>query len=466
MKRVACCCIACAAVLSWTAAGADVLQGVVRDTDGNPVTQDVFNIYMLDGSRLVHDHNTSTTGRYQYQLPAGRYDVICDPVIGSRLAPHETLGVLVSGVTILNWTLEPAARVLGRVHGPDGAPVDSAVLDFDRIDDGTRQPSLGHVTSPFGTFVVSIEPGDYRVTVNPPPEVDLAPARLAHVSLPTSDTLDFVLVAAMHLDGVVSAPAGEPVAGARLEFDRVDTGERIPASRHFSGADGAFRAGVAPGIYKVLIEPPRGSHLAAARSRAVDLTHDQALGITLPAGMLVSGIVRSRDGQPLALANWSAWDETTQLSVPTTQDKTDYDGQYSFAVPAGIYRFMLYPPAGSMLDTLVFRHVRIARDTVMDVSYRGGPFSAPLALAPLGNPAHGRADVRFVLPSDGLAKVEIFDVTGHRVAILADGMLTAGVQTLHWDGRRLGREQARTGVYFVRAVHAGRTAVTRFILLP
>ena len=30
----------------------------------------------------------------------------------------------------------------------------------------------------------------------------------------------------------------------------------------------------------------------------------------------------------------------------------------------------------------------------------------------------------------------------------------------------LGREQARTGVYFVRAVNAGRTAVTRFILLP
>ena len=420
--------LAAASLLSGGRAHGDEIRGVVQDSTGQPIFAARFDVFTPDGAKLpVHD-NSDADGSYRLIVPAGRYDLACLPPAASGLAPHLQRNVSIYGITRLDWTPGPSVKVLGRVMGPDDNPVWGADLNFDRLTDGARQPALGDKTNLFGSFAAYLEPGEYRLTVTPPEGVDLAPVRLPFMNLPTRDTLRFTLVSASHLSGMVRDAAGAPQAGAGLSFERIDTGERVPSWGHETTADGSFRAGLAPETYRVLIRPPLGSRLVAQWLGPIDLSRDQIAQVVLQAGSLVSGRVFDRSHRPLTGASWSAWNESTQASVPTVGDNTDYDGQYRLALPTGLYRLTLAPPAGSGLDTLTFRDVRVDGDRVLDVDYGLSEIgTAELHLALLENPTHRRARLRMVLPSESVVWVEVFDVVGHRVRTLAHAWLPAGV---------------------------------------
>jgi hypothetical protein len=92
----------------------------------------------------------------------------------------------------------------------------------------------------------------------------------------------------------------------------------------------------------------------------------------------------------------------------------------------------------------------------------GGPLSA--ALAP--NPLNPRALLSFVMPREGSARVEIFDVSGRRVrTLLEEQSLPAGYHELVIDGRNAGGEPLASGVYFYRIDAAGEVAGGRFAIL-
>lgn len=89
------------------------------------------------------------------------------------------------------------------------------------------------------------------------------------------------------------------------------------------------------------------------------------------------------------------------------------------------------------------------------------PRVAQLSLAAAPNPA--RTNVRFAvtLGEDADVKVEMFDLSGRRLATPFAGRLTAGTHSLDWD---LGREDGvrlATGLYFARIEALGRTSVVR-----
>lgn len=84
------------------------------------------------------------------------------------------------------------------------------------------------------------------------------------------------------------------------------------------------------------------------------------------------------------------------------------------------------------------------------------PWQLRLDLAP--NPVRGRTRVRFVLPTAGTARVDVFDVTGRRVRTLARGALAAGPHRVWWDVREEGGAPAANGVYFVRVALEGSGA--------
>ena len=456
-----------AAVLLATAARADTLEGVVRDSSGNPIGGADFDVFTLDGVKTPLDAKSHLGGHYRILFDrGGRYDIGCKPAIGSGLASLVKHGVLVSGVTVLDWTLPPSVRVIGHVRDFTGAPVSGADLNFDRLDDGTRQLARGDSTGPFGTFAAYIQAGDYRLTVNPRVGVDLAPARLQQLILPTADTLSFTLQPAVHLSGSVRDPVGSPVSGAKVSFERPVTGERVASWGHYTLPDGTYRAGLAGGSYLVLFHPAAGSRLAPQRLGPVELTTDQSLDVTLQAAALLSGRVRDRDGDPVVGARWDAFDEAGQHPVPTPDDNTDYDGRYTLALVPGFYRLKLIPPARPGLDTLVFENVAVARDSTLDVIYGGGATGSASRLRVLVNPTHRTADLRILLPAPGPLRIEVFDAAGRRVRTLSDGWIPAGPTDFHWDGRRKNGAAAHTGLYFARAVWTGGSAVTRFILLP
>ncbi len=86
--------------------------------------------------------------------------------------------------------------------------------------------------------------------------------------------------------------------------------------------------------------------------------------------------------------------------------------------------------------------------------------AAGLSLAPAGNPVRDLGRLSFSLQEAGLARLEVFDISGRRVARLLDGPRPAGPGSVIFDGRAL-----RAGVYFVRLTSARDTRVARVVVM-
>jgi len=88
--------------------------------------------------------------------------------------------------------------------------------------------------------------------------------------------------------------------------------------------------------------------------------------------------------------------------------------------------------------------------------------AAALTLEPARpNPARALSSIAFALPRDGRTRLEIYDVHGRRVAMLADRFESAGRHVVAWDGRDAGGSRLGAGVYFVNLEFEGETRSTR-----
>jgi protocatechuate 3,4-dioxygenase beta subunit len=455
---------------------ADLVRGTVTDELGNPVFNADFNVYdARTGNKLTPSDKSDATGKYRLIVEPGRYDLLCRPIINGPDAPAIKRGVLVSGTLDLDFVVPAAARVRGRVYDPISTngiyPCD---LDFDRTDDGTRQPALGDITSPFGTFQTFIGGSSYTVTANPDTTLGFAPTRIYNFIVPTPDPATDVLllpvVRAVYLNGFIRDTNGAPVVGAQLKFDD-GTGVRVPAFKHTSAADGSVRVGIAPGVYRVTVEPKVGTPYAAIRVPGVDMTLTSTHDFTVAVGAVVTGTVTDKLGRPVAAADWDAVLVGGATAV-TPGDNTDFDGTYRFVVAPGLYRLRLLPPPSTGLDSVVFNNVDLSRDFTLDVDYAalsagGGGASPVIRFKPKGNPTHTSAAFSLVLnKSIASALVEVYDMSGRRVRVLHSGALGAGSNTLPWDGRHESGARSHTGVYLVRAQLDAFEQVTRVVLLP
>ena len=68
------------------------------------------------------------------------------------------------------------------------------------------------------------------------------------------------------------------------------------------------------------------------------------------------------------------------------------------------------------------------------------------------NPFNSETVISWFLLRPGAARVEVFALTGQRVAVLHRGQKKAGVHRLHWDGRDDRGRQLASGVYLYRLV--------------
>ncbi len=126
-------------------------------------------------------------------------------------------------------------------------------------------------------------------------------------------------------------------------------------------------------------------------------------------------------------------------------------------------------------DPSVFDHVYqyvlegdpAAQATPYDVAgvplQNGG--SAVQLRSPFPNPAQERAQVVYSLADPGEIRLEICDVAGRRVRLLADRLEAPGAYTQVWDLVDNSGERVRAGVYFVRLRQGTRTLVHRIIVV-
>jgi predicted outer membrane repeat protein len=88
--------------------------------------------------------------------------------------------------------------------------------------------------------------------------------------------------------------------------------------------------------------------------------------------------------------------------------------------------------------------------------------SLPSPIAGVGNfpnPFNPSTTIFFTLAEAGATRVQIYDLAGHIVRLLADGKYPAQEHRLHWDGRNDAGRPAPTGVYFYR-ITSGATQVS------
>jgi len=78
------------------------------------------------------------------------------------------------------------------------------------------------------------------------------------------------------------------------------------------------------------------------------------------------------------------------------------------------------------------------------------------------NPFRHTTSIRYTLQQSEYVRLEIFDLLGHRVALLVEGIQTAGIHTRQWDASQLAG--AKGDIYFVRLT-AEAGSVTRKMLL-
>ena len=81
------------------------------------------------------------------------------------------------------------------------------------------------------------------------------------------------------------------------------------------------------------------------------------------------------------------------------------------------------------------------------------------------NPFNSETVVSWFLLEPGLARVEVFALTGQRVAVLHRGPLQAGFHRVHWDGRDDAGRVLASGVYLYRLVSADRVLTRKLTLL-
>ncbi len=88
----------------------------------------------------------------------------------------------------------------------------------------------------------------------------------------------------------------------------------------------------------------------------------------------------------------------------------------------------------------------------------------PVDLRTCPNPFNPVTTISCTISDTGLLKVDVFDLTGRRVRLLAAGNRTAGEHHIKWDGLDSGGRPVPSGVYLVRARVGGNSVYTKVVL--
>ena len=82
------------------------------------------------------------------------------------------------------------------------------------------------------------------------------------------------------------------------------------------------------------------------------------------------------------------------------------------------------------------------------------------------NPFAQRTTIRFELPVSTPVRLNVFDLKGRRVALLADARLPAGVHAVEWDRRDASGNHVTPGVYLYRLEAASLRTQKKMVVLP
>lgn len=339
-------------------AGGLQLEGVVSDIGGGPVAGATVRAKGADG--LPVTAVSDDEGRYQLDLPPGRYEVsIWDANYQDRL---ERVSLEGAGAR-LDFELLPAATIAGRVvERGTGVPVVDAVVSFRRTVryDGsfsTERADLDDtaVTDRQGRFVLRrLSPAEYALDASADHLATRAPAQ---VVLGIADQVEGVVLQAdpaFNATGTVFAE-GRPSAG--LEGLSITTLSRDAQLTTTSGPDGRFELrGLRPGTHPLLVVG--SSVIPSLMQVSVTIADEDATGLEVPieSGVEVSGRV---DPPGVANVELALLESVGGMEVMLNGQKIQHakataapDGTFTIpAAPRGTWKVVAEAVDGSIGET-------------------------------------------------------------------------------------------------------------------
>jgi hypothetical protein len=95
----------------------------------------------------------------------------------------------------------------------------------------------------------------------------------------------------------------------------------------------------------------------------------------------------------------------------------------------------------------------------------GGPSLRPVLLAPFPNPTRSRSAFGIDLPQDSRLEIAVYDVSGRRIRLVADGAVSAGYREWVWDGLDDTGQPVQSGVYYLRVISGGQVRAAPITLI-
>jgi hypothetical protein len=185
--------------------------------------------------------------------------------------------------------------------------------------------------------------------------------------------------------------------------------------------------------------------------RSTGTTPGSGVDITQPAGLPV--FAGSRHNWKREMADLSEWTGAGKTAVyfrfRFRSDGGNPSGTAFDGMAVDSFRIVIYDPAAQPAPVAV-------GDGIL-------PATTELA-APFPNPARGLTRLTFALPAAGNARLEILDVQGRRVRMLADGALAAGRYVRGWDLRDERDRPVPPGVYLARFSGATGSLTRRLVV--
>ena len=94
-----------------------------------------------------------------------------------------------------------------------------------------------------------------------------------------------------------------------------------------------------------------------------------------------------------------------------------------------------------------------------------GPAANTQPMGPYPNPTRGASSFRFTLSRPGPVHLEVCDIAGRRVQLLASDVMPLGAHTATWNGRDSSGRSAAPGVYLFRLVADGHVIKSTVVVV-
>ena len=225
--------------------------------------------------------------------------------------------------------------------------------------------------------------------------------------------------------------------------------------------------GHAEGVSSVAFSPD-GATLASGTGNTVklwDVATHTPIGTLQGHGDQVSSVAFSPDGATLASGAWDSmvklWDVATGNPIVTLQGHADGVSSVAFSSDGTILASGAYDGTVLLWDVAEWTNSGAA---VAANKLIGLPDELQLQQnAP--NPFNSQTVLSYFLPKSGPVRLELFSVTGQRVAILHQGPQQAGYHRLPYEAQDDEGRPLASGIYFYRLETTNGILTRKFTLL-